>query len=213
MTTNTILLSIVILCSYITIIWTFLCVYYDHGHCYFVYLYHHYTNILLHWTLLFYILESSLYGILLHWTLLFYILVSQIYWFTWVHDLIVLISLLHEYLSNIYIRLFMYHNYWLLLTRLLLLDLDCYWYSICGTKCHVEIVLHGAKCHTTYICGGANLLDPWGLLIESIGATSRMSHLLFHVILFNDTNNTHVLISYYKLHALLLFLIFCAVKI
>ena len=42
--------------------------------------------------------------------------------------------------------------------------------------------------------------------IKATGATSRVSYLLFPVILFNDINITHVYLFYYMYHALLLIL-------
>jgi len=45
------------------------------------------------------------------------------------------------------------------------------------------------------------------------GATSRIPHLLFHVILFNDINTTHVTLACHMLLAWLLFLIYYVVML
>ena len=51
----------------------------------------------------------------------------------------------------------------------LLPDYVSNWYMMRGTKCHIELRLHRAKCHTIYICGGGNLFNPWEPSLESMG--------------------------------------------
>ena len=63
------------------------------------------------------------------------------------------------------------------------------------------------------------LLDMWvvdmrcvelsATWIQATGATSRIPHLLFPVILFRTINRAHVLVSCYMYHVLFLFLIPC----
>ena len=55
--------------------------------------------------------------------------------------------------------------------------------------------------------------SPLDSVEATTGATFRVPYLLFLVILFNNTNNTHILISCYKIHALFLFLTYRVVKI
>jgi len=52
---------IVISCSCVNVVCIFLCVCYDHGDYYFMYLYHRYADIPLHWTLLFNVVVSPLH--------------------------------------------------------------------------------------------------------------------------------------------------------
>jgi len=194
---------------------------YYNRHCWFIYLDQCDMNILLHHTLLFYVFVSLLHGhscILNTIILCTYINVTRIPCYS---GRCYFIFLFHRYIGSPEFITWssLYHCfmkiYWILisdcscmtmtiidmlLTWLLLPDLVGYWYSMCGPKCQIELVLHGAKCHTTYICGGAT----YWVRESHYGDTSKVSHLLFLVILFDDTNNTHVLISCYKLHALLL---------
>jgi len=56
------------------------------------------------------------------------------------------------------------------------------------------------------------LSATWKSPLVFTGDSSRVSHLLFSVITFTDTRIAHVLLSYYMLHALLLFLIQCIIN-
>ena len=91
----------------------------------------------------------------------------------------IFVLLLHEYFLNIVHDYFLYHC---IDMKLLLPGHIIYWCLMCETKCHVE---------------------------ATKGATSRISHLLFPVILFSDTKTAYVMLSCYIMHALLFFLIHC----
>jgi len=114
---------------------------YDYGHCYFLYLYHRDTDKLIHQTLLFYTLISSLHGYSVTLNTIILCLVSQLHRFTWVHDLIDLTPHLHEYLLNT--------DTWLF----------------------TESLLHGSACiHTlivlVFLLHGLLFLLHWLLLLE-----------------------------------------------
>ena len=120
----------------------------------------------------------------------------------------------HHYMNPLkyMIWLFMHHCYWHVIDMTLLLsDLIGYWYTICGTKCYVEQSVTWSKVPYHIHEWWSHLLNLLESPLEFMGATSTIPHLLFHVVKFNDINIAQVLLSWYILHALLLFLLHCIV--
>jgi len=91
---------------------------------------------------------------------------------------------------------------------------------------HTDIDMRYVKLSGTWSLSATQRKVPhhihawWGPPLEFVGVTSKIHggtskipHEMFPVIMFNDINNTRALLSCYLLHALLLFLIYCVVKI
>ena len=190
-------------------------------HRYFMHWYHHYTDIVVHWTWYITLYTDHCYYMYSWYTDMFHGLLLHIY-----------VPLVHGYTHsrNTAFYIIVIIVTWMLGTQLCHVYTSLFrMYILFLYSCHMDHCLYCMYIqvfllHDCFPLLIFPLLDTWAAdmrcvelsatWIQATGATSRIPHLLFPfpVILFYAINRTQVLLSCYLYHALYLFLLRCALE-
>ena len=139
--------------------------------------------------------------------------ILHIYFYFMIMKIVIYIFLYSYYmdLPEYMIWLFLYH---FIDMKLLLLDHIDNWHMVCETKWYIKLSATRSKVPYYIYTWWRPPLESVGAISKIHGATSRISYLLnliSHIILLNNLDTTHIMLSWYMLLALLLSLIYCVI--